>query len=151
MRSRDELESKMEKPKEKSRRALREQGFEESEVVFEEYFDMRYRGRDSALMIIKPDSDERKKARDWDFGTAFVQQHRYEFGFTLDDRDISVDDVRVQGIGKSYRHGGEDCRPLTSSWKSFGARTWIRAKRTTDRRSTSKRAFSIPPLTSLRT
>ncbi|GJC98517.1 hydantoinase B/oxoprolinase [Colletotrichum higginsianum] len=100
----DELKSKMEKLKEKSRWTLREQGFEESEIVFEEYLNMRYRGTESALMIIKPDSDERNEARDWDFGTAFVQQHRYEFGFTLDDRDIIVDDVRVRGIGKSYRH-----------------------------------------------
>jgi 5-oxoprolinase (ATP-hydrolysing) len=93
----EELKRKMEGLKEKSRQALREQGFEEGEIVFEEYLNMRYRGTESALMIIKP-------AEGWDFGTAFVEHHRYEFGFTLDERDIIVDDVRVRGIGKSFQY-----------------------------------------------
>lgn len=95
----DQLKQKMEGLKDKSRQALRDQGFEDGEIVFEEYLNMRYRGTESALMIIKPDGE-----REWDFGTAFVEHHRYEFGFTLDDRDIIVDDVRVRGIGKSFRY-----------------------------------------------
>lgn len=97
----DELRSKMEKLKEKSREALKAQGFEDKEIVFEEYLNMRYRGTESALMIIKREGS--KDGDEWDFGTAFVRQHRYEFGFTLDERDIIVDDVRVRGIGKSFR------------------------------------------------
>jgi 5-oxoprolinase (ATP-hydrolysing) len=93
----DQLKQKMEGLKDKSREALRDQGFEDSEIVFEEYLNMRYRGTESALMIIKPGDS-------WDYGTAFVEHHRYEFGFTLDDRDIIVDDVRVRGIGKSFRY-----------------------------------------------
>jgi 5-oxoprolinase (ATP-hydrolysing) len=93
----DQLKSKMDKLKDTSRKALKEQGFGESELVFEEYLNMRYRGTESALMIIKPKND-------WGFGRAFVEHHRYEFGFTLDDRDIIVDDVRVRGIGKSFRY-----------------------------------------------
>lgn len=102
-----ELQAKMAKLKDKSRATLREQGFEESEVVFEEYLNMRYRGTESALMIVKPSEQEAKESfngSDWEFGKAFVKQHRYEFGFTLDDRDVIVDDVRVRGIGKSFRH-----------------------------------------------
>ncbi|KAK4219113.1 5-oxoprolinase [Rhypophila decipiens] len=98
----DELTSKMESLKAKSRQALRDQGFEDDQIVFEEYLNMRYRGTESALMIIKPDKEE--FGNDWDFGQAFVKHHRYEFGFTLDDRDIIVDDVRVRGIGKSFRY-----------------------------------------------
>jgi 5-oxoprolinase (ATP-hydrolysing) len=100
----DELKSKMEKLKDKSRRALRDQGFENDEIVFEEYLNMRYRGTESALMIIKPEGAE-FEGNDWAYGKAFVKHHRYEFGFTLDDRDIIVDDVRVRGIGKSFRYG----------------------------------------------
>ncbi|KAK1836325.1 Hydantoinase B/oxoprolinase-domain-containing protein [Podospora conica] len=91
------LKRKMEGLKEKSRQALREQGFEDEEIVFEEYLNMRYRGTESALMIIKPEEG-------WDFATAFVKHHRYEFGFTLDERDVIVDDVRVRGIGKSFQY-----------------------------------------------
>ncbi|RYP78442.1 hypothetical protein DL771_000627 [Monosporascus sp. 5C6A] len=103
----DELKSKMEKLKEKSRQALKDQGFDDSEIVFEEYLNMRYRGTESALMIIKPSEEEARESfggRDWAFGEAFVRHHRYEFGFTLDERDIIVDDVRVRGIGKSFRY-----------------------------------------------
>ncbi|KAK3325202.1 Hydantoinase B/oxoprolinase-domain-containing protein [Apodospora peruviana] len=102
----DELKSRMEVLKEKSRQALRDQGFEDSEIVFEEYLNMRYRGTESALMIIKPSKEDAAAVdgNDWDFGTAFVKHHRYEFGFTLDDRDIIVDDIRVRGIGKSFRY-----------------------------------------------
>lgn len=96
----DQLKKKMAGLKDKSRQALRDQGFEDNEIVFEEYLNMRYRGTESALMIIKPEESE----GDWDFGTAFVKHHQYEFGFTLDDRDIIVDDVRVRGIGKSFRY-----------------------------------------------
>lgn len=102
-----DLQSKMEKLKEKSRDSLRDQGFKDDEIVFDEYLNMRYRGTESALMIVKPSEEDAKAdfdGKDWEFGKAFVKQHRYEFGFTLDDRDIIVDDVRVRGIGKSFRH-----------------------------------------------
>ncbi|KAI0536346.1 hydantoinase B/oxoprolinase [Xylaria digitata] len=103
----NELKVKMEKLKDRSRQALRDQGFQDEGIVFEEYLNMRYRGTESALMIVKP-SEEQAQASfngdDWAFGKAFVKHHRYEFGFTLDERDIIVDDVRVRGIGKSFRY-----------------------------------------------
>ncbi|KAK3951988.1 Hydantoinase B/oxoprolinase-domain-containing protein [Pseudoneurospora amorphoporcata] len=101
------LKDKMEALKEKSRQALRDQGFEDDQIVFEEYLNMRYRGTESALMIIKPTAEDAEKhynGNDWDFASAFVSHHRYEFGFTLEERDIVVDDVRVRGIGKSFRY-----------------------------------------------
>ncbi|KAI1662674.1 Hydantoinase B/oxoprolinase-domain-containing protein [Daldinia decipiens] len=103
----NELKIKMEKLKEKSRKALQDQGFEDSDIVFEEYLNMKYRGTESALMIVKPTEEKAKASyngEDWEFGKAFVDHHRYEFGFTLDDRDIIVDDVRVRGIGKSFTY-----------------------------------------------
>lgn len=103
----NELKSKMDKLKDKSRTALEDQGFRADEIIFEEYLNMRYRGTESALMIVKPTEEEAKRdhgGKDWEFGQAFIKQHRYEFGFTLDDRNIIIDDVRVRGIGKSFRH-----------------------------------------------
>lgn len=103
----DELKAKMERLKEKSRAALKDQGFAAEEIVFEEYLNMRYRGTESALMVVKPskeDADKNFDGQDWAFGKAFVRHHRYEFGFTLDERDIIVDDVRVRGIGKSFTY-----------------------------------------------
>lgn len=103
----DELQRKMDKLKDKSRAALRAQGFDDAEMEFEEYLNMRYRGTESALMTVRPTAREAAEhfgGEDWAFGRAFVRHHRYEFGFTLDDRDVIVDDVRVRGIGKSFRH-----------------------------------------------
>ena len=101
----DELKKTMHDLKEKSTAKLRDQGFSDDSIVFEEYLNMRYRGTESALMIIKPSEEETKKdfaGNDWAFGKAFVKQHEQEFGFTLPDRDIIVDDVRARGIGKSF-------------------------------------------------
>ncbi|KAH7026172.1 Hydantoinase B/oxoprolinase-domain-containing protein [Microdochium trichocladiopsis] len=103
----DDLRTKMDKLKEKSRKALKDQGFADNEIVFEEYLNMRYRGTESALMIVKPskeDADKNFDGQEWAFGRAFVRHHRYEFGFTLDERDIIIDDVRVRGIGKSFTY-----------------------------------------------
>jgi 5-oxoprolinase (ATP-hydrolysing) len=101
----EELKSKMSELKEKSASKLRAQGFDDQSIVFEEYLNMRYRGTESALMVIKPTPKEAHDAYngdDWAFGKAFVKQHEREFGFTLPDRDIIVDDVRVRGIGRSF-------------------------------------------------
>jgi 5-oxoprolinase (ATP-hydrolysing) len=99
------LQGKMEDLKKKSAATLTEQGFEEGQLQFEEYLNMRYRGTESALMILKPTSEETKAefdGEDWAFGKAFIKQHEQEFGFTLPDRDIIIDDVRVRGIGKTF-------------------------------------------------
>jgi len=98
------LQKKMEDLKSKSMETLREQGFTEEQIIFEEYLNMRYRGTESALMIVKPTKEEAKElgGDQWAFGKAFVKQHEQEFGFTLPDRDVIVDDVRARGIGKTF-------------------------------------------------
>lgn len=42
-----------------------------------------------------------------DFGTAFEELYKSEFGFNLDKKAIMVDDVRVRGIGKTFDSLGE--------------------------------------------
>jgi 5-oxoprolinase (ATP-hydrolysing) len=99
------LQAKMEELKSKSTATLRDQGFDKNQVHFEEYLNLRYRGTESALMVVKPTKEEAEKeygGDDWAFGKAFVKQHEQEFGFTLPDRDIIVDDVRARGIGKTF-------------------------------------------------
>jgi 5-oxoprolinase (ATP-hydrolysing) len=103
--AKDLLKQKMEGLRQKSRGALRDQGFEDKFIVYEEYLNMRYRGTESALMVVKPEKEIVEKefgGDEWAFGKAFINQHQQEFGFTLPDRDIIVDDVRVRGIGKSF-------------------------------------------------
>lgn len=99
------LRGKMDELKKRSTETLKNQGFSDDKIQFEEYLNMRYRGTESALMVVKPTEEESKKQHDgdeWAFGKAFVKQHEQEFGFTLPDRDIIVDDVRARGIGKTF-------------------------------------------------
>lgn len=108
--TKEALKTKLDELKQKSTVALNEQGFEGNSIVYEEYLNMRYRGTESALMIVKPEKEdvESEYAGDeWAFGKAFVKQHQQEFGFTLPNRDIIVDDVRVRGIGKSFEGLGK--------------------------------------------
>lgn len=103
---RQELAHRLEELKKRSTKRLQDQGFNNEAIVFEEYLNMRYRGTESALMILKPskeEADEAFEGDEWAFGKAFIKQHEQEFGFTLPDRDIIVDDVRVRGIGKSFQ------------------------------------------------
>jgi 5-oxoprolinase (ATP-hydrolysing) len=99
------LREKMEDLKKKSTATLRDQGFDDDQIRFEEYLNMRYRGTESALMVVKPSKEEAEElyeGDDWAFDKAFVRQHEQEFGFTLPDRDIIIDDVRARGIGKTF-------------------------------------------------
>ena len=101
----DDLRRSMEELKRNSRSRLRDQGFSNEDIRFEEYLNMRYRGTESALMVVKPEIEEAQKeyeGDDWAFDKAFIKQHEQEFGFTLPDRDIIVDDVRARGIGKGF-------------------------------------------------
>ncbi|KAF2760076.1 hypothetical protein EJ05DRAFT_462125 [Pseudovirgaria hyperparasitica] len=103
--TREYLQKKMKDLKNRSTETLKDQGFTEKQIEFEEYLNLRYRGTESALMIIKPTKEEVEgefDGDDWAFGKAFVKQHEQEFGFTLPDRDIIIDDVRVRGIGKNF-------------------------------------------------
>lgn len=96
------LKERLEGLKKKALGALKDQGFTQDAIVYEEYLNMRYRGTESALMISKPTLEE-FDGQDFAFGKAFVKQHEQEFGFTLPNRDIIIDDIRVRGIGKSQR------------------------------------------------
>lgn len=103
--TKEALKKTMDDLKQRSTKRLYEQGFTDESIEFEEYLNMRYRGTESALMIIKPTKEESEShydGDDWSFGKAFIRQHEQEFGFTLPDRDIIVDDIRARGIGKGY-------------------------------------------------
>ena len=54
---------------------------------------MRYQGTDCALMVTTTSKTEN------DFISGFLKRYQTEFGFTLKNRSILVDDVRVRGVG----------------------------------------------------
>ena len=52
---------------------------------------MRYHGTDCALMVTTNSEN--------DFISGFLKRYQTEFGFTLKNRSVLVDDVRVRGVG----------------------------------------------------
>ncbi|CAK7221350.1 hypothetical protein SEUCBS140593_004541 [Sporothrix eucalyptigena] len=73
---------------------LVKQGTDKSAIEHEIYLNLRYRGSDTTLMILKP--------ADGDWKREFIAEHLREFAFTLPgDREILVDDIRVRTIGVS--------------------------------------------------
>ncbi len=72
---------------------LLSQGFSSDRIVSEKYLNCRYQGTSTQLMIEEP--------QDGNWGQAFYEEHKQQFGFNLDERDILVDDFRVRGVGRS--------------------------------------------------
>lgn len=90
----EELDEKLECLRQAVTQQLLGQGIKKTDMRYENYLNMRYRGTETAMMILRP-------ARG-NFKTAFLEQHLREFNFVFPDtRDILVDDVRVRGIGSS--------------------------------------------------
>ncbi|CAJ1921532.1 unnamed protein product [Cylindrotheca closterium] len=76
--------------RERATKALTAQGYKEGNISTEEFINMRYDGTDTAIMI--------KQSENMTFSEAFEAIYRREFGFTLKDRDICVDDYRVRAV-----------------------------------------------------
>ncbi|RSH93770.1 hypothetical protein EHS25_006418 [Saitozyma podzolica] len=95
------LNERFEALKAKGLEQILSQGIDEHKVIYECYLNLRYRGSDTKLMILKP--------KDGDFAKAFVEQHRREFAFVL-DAPIDVENVRVRAIGL-----GEDSDKIAES------------------------------------
>ncbi|XP_074000836.1 LOW QUALITY PROTEIN: 5-oxoprolinase [Numenius arquata] len=109
------LEGVLAQLEQQCRDALRAQGFTGEQIRTEAFLHLRYEGTDCALMCSAkgypptPDS-----CRAGDFLAAFTSRYLVEFGFTIPDRPVVVDDLRVRGTGSS----GIRCEtPLAPSGK----------------------------------
>jgi 5-oxoprolinase (ATP-hydrolysing) len=107
------IETLLNKLENDSKKHLVSQGFNEKELVFEKILHMRYHKTDAIIMC--SDQSGKLSGKD-DFVDEFGKQYMREFGFTIPDREIIVDDVRVRGIGKRYL--SEQTEKLTSSKES---------------------------------
>ncbi|XP_053618619.1 5-oxoprolinase isoform X2 [Plodia interpunctella] len=97
----DQLDTQLDVLAAVCRDKLRSQGFSDSQIEVEPYLHLRYAGTDCALMVSPTPGDSKHATAHGDFYNAFVNRYQNEFGFTLAERDVIVDDVRVRGIGKS--------------------------------------------------
>ena len=76
---------------------LEKQGFSAAKISFTCYLNLRYQGTDTALMVAAPDLN----VKDFDFAGNFAELYQQEFGFTLEQRAIVVDDLRVRAVAYS--------------------------------------------------
>jgi len=88
--------------KSQSRKKLIDQGFTDEQIDYELYLNLRYDKTDYATMV-KPcvNNKEAPYCSRSNFEKAFIDGYRREFGFTMHNQDVFVDDIRVRGIGKS--------------------------------------------------
>ncbi|XP_063975496.1 5-oxoprolinase isoform X2 [Diachasmimorpha longicaudata] len=87
------------------RSKLQSHGFSDEQIQIQYCLHLRYEGTDCALMCV-PDSGKNVNDNDsipehGDFLGNFLERYQTEFGFTMPNRKILVNDVRVRGIGKS--------------------------------------------------
>ncbi|XP_056627457.1 5-oxoprolinase [Triplophysa dalaica] len=81
---------------------LLERGFGSCQISTEVFLHMRYEGTDCALMVTAADHPcDSLSCSSGDFRKAFTKRYQKEFGFTIADRPIVVDDIRVRCSGKS--------------------------------------------------
>jgi N-methylhydantoinase A/oxoprolinase/acetone carboxylase beta subunit len=69
------------------------QGYSDERIHVETFLNCRYHGTSTKLMIETP--------KDLNYGKQFYDEHKREFGFNLEGRNVLVDDLRVRATGKS--------------------------------------------------
>ncbi|XP_075226295.1 5-oxoprolinase [Lycorma delicatula] len=101
------IDGKLTALSEKSIGNLVAQGFKREQIECKPFLHLRYQGTDCALMVSPDDKDVAHSVVNssspvhGDFQAAFLKKYQCEFGFTLPDRDILIDDIRIRGVGKS--------------------------------------------------
>jgi len=80
------------------------QGFRPDRIHVERMLNMRFEGTDTSLMVLPGASDGDGNE---DFEAAFRRVYKAEFGFLLEGQSVSVDDIKVRGIGKTFDTLGE--------------------------------------------
>ncbi|XP_069477903.1 5-oxoprolinase [Ambystoma mexicanum] len=81
---------------------LEGQGFQRSQIETEAFLHLRYERTDCALMCSsKGYAASQDSCQAGDFKAAFTARYLKEFGFTIPERMIIVDDIRVRGTGST--------------------------------------------------
>lgn len=97
-----ELDRRVEELRGRCEEALHGQGFTSSEISTEVFLHLRYERTDCALMCSAGGYPGNKEScSTGDFRAAFTDRYRKEFGFTISERPIVVDDIRVRGTGRT--------------------------------------------------
>ncbi|XP_031440117.1 5-oxoprolinase [Clupea harengus] len=119
-RSFTELDRRVDLLSQRCQDTLRARGFNSSQIQTEVFLHLRYEGTDCALMVTATGyPGNPQSCRAGDFRSAFTKRYLKEFGFTIPDRPIMVDDIRIRGSGmsgiKSVTQTKSDCGPAKAA------------------------------------
>ncbi|KAG5268176.1 hypothetical protein AALO_G00209110 [Alosa alosa] len=115
-RSFTELDRRVDALSQRCQDTLQTRGFSSAQIKTEVFLHLRYEKTDCALMVTATGyPGNSQSCRAGDFRSAFTKRYLKEFGFTIPDRPIMVDDIRIRGSGtsgiKSVIHAKSDCAP----------------------------------------
>ncbi|XP_074550133.1 5-oxoprolinase [Halichoeres trimaculatus] len=97
-----ELDQRIERLSKRCHDTLHARQFTSGQISTEVFLHLRYEGTDCALMVnASGHPSNAQSCRAGDFHSSFTKRYLKEFGFTIPDRPIMVDDIRVRGCGKS--------------------------------------------------
>lgn len=94
------LKSRLDTIAEEAKEELVAQGFNSNNIELEKYLNLRYKGTETYIMVREP-----LTKNDLPFAESFIEQHKTEFGFSL-EREILVGDIRVRVVGKTPMEAG---------------------------------------------
>ncbi|TKS87865.1 5-oxoprolinase [Collichthys lucidus] len=95
-RSFTELNRRVEQLSKRCRDTLCARGFASGQITTEVFLHLRYEGTDCALMVTASGyPSNAQSCLAGDFRSAFTKRYLKEFGFTIPDRPIMVDDIRM--------------------------------------------------------
>ncbi|CAL8292881.1 unnamed protein product [Lota lota] len=118
-----ELDRRVDELTRRCRDTLCARGFSSGQINMEVFLHLRYQGTDCALMVSADGyPGNAQSCRSGDFRSGFTKHYLKEFGFTIPDRPIMVDDIRVRGSGKSgiksvakTKTGDRKAKPVTTA------------------------------------
>ncbi|XP_062377113.1 5-oxoprolinase [Sardina pilchardus] len=97
-----ELDRRVDALSQRCQDTLRSRGFSSAQIKTEVFLHLRYEKTDCALMVTATGyPGNSQSCRAGDFRSAFTKRYLKEFGFTIPDRPIMVDDIRIRGSGTS--------------------------------------------------
>lgn len=95
------IEKRFEELKRKCTEKLNAQGFTNENIETELFLHMRYKGTDGSMMCSPLKTSDDTGTKFGNFEQPFLNRYMSEYGFTIEGRDILIDDIRVRGIGKT--------------------------------------------------
>ncbi|XP_054168710.1 5-oxoprolinase-like [Oppia nitens] len=97
----DEMDKRIINMINKCNKELKLQDFKDEDIKVEIYLNMRYEKTDFPVMTQTDGltKDSSQFCSEDNFKNSFLTLYKREFGFTLSNRNILVDDIRVRGIG----------------------------------------------------